>query len=77
VLDELSLGESARQRRQNVNVIGNTADVHEVSAEVAADCCEISMHACPHIFIQPWFTLLRTKDDVHDDLAERLRHWCR
>ena len=75
MLDELSLGESAWQRRHNVNVIGNTADMREFGPEVAADCCEISMHAWPHIFIEPWLTLLRTKDDMDDDLAERLRHW--
>jgi hypothetical protein len=32
-----------------VNVIGNTADVCEFGADIAADCCEISMHAWPHV----------------------------
>jgi len=49
LLDQLSLGKSSRQRGDNVNVIGNTADVHKFRAEVTADCGEISMHARPHV----------------------------
>ena len=45
MLDELSLGKSAWQYRDNVNVIGYTADVYEFGADIAAACCEISMHA--------------------------------
>ena len=37
-LDKPSLGNSSRQRRDNVNLIGNTSDVHEFGAEVAANC---------------------------------------
>ena len=32
LFDELSLGNSSRQRRDNVNVIGNTPDAHEFSS---------------------------------------------
>jgi len=49
LLDHLSLGKSPRERRRNVNVIGNTADAHEFPAKVTADCCQVSMHARPHI----------------------------
>ena len=33
LFDELSLGNSSRQRRDNVNVIGNTSDAHEFGTE--------------------------------------------
>jgi hypothetical protein len=49
LLNELSLGKSSRQRRHNVNVIGDTADTHKFCAEVAADCCQISTHPRPHV----------------------------
>jgi len=39
------LGNSSRQRRDNVNVIGNTADAQEFGAEVAADSRKINMHS--------------------------------
>ena len=32
------MGKSSRQRGNNVNVISNTANVHEFGSEVAADC---------------------------------------
>jgi hypothetical protein len=38
LFDELSLRNSSRQRRDNVNVIGNTPNVHEFGTEAAADC---------------------------------------
>ena len=38
LFDELSLGNSSRQRRDNVNVIGNTPDADEFGTEVTADC---------------------------------------
>jgi hypothetical protein len=38
LFDELSLRNSSRQCRDNVNVIGNTSDVHEFGTETAADC---------------------------------------
>ena len=74
LLDELSLGKSARQGRDNVNVIGNTADVYEFRAEVAADCCEISMHARPYVCIEPGFTIFSAENDVNDDFTEGLGH---
>jgi hypothetical protein len=42
LFDELSLGNSSRQRRDNVNVIGNTPDAHEFGkpddSRVATQC---------------------------------------
>ena len=49
LFDELSLGNSSRQRRDNVNVIGNTPDAHEFGTEVAADCRQVSMHPRPDV----------------------------
>jgi len=45
LLDELSLRKSSRQRSHNVNVISNTADMHEFGAEIAADRRQIRIHA--------------------------------
>ena len=49
LLDQLSLRQSSWERGDNVNVIGNTADVREVSTHITADCSEISMHAWPYV----------------------------
>jgi len=43
----LSLRKSSRQRRHNVNVISNAADVHEFGAKIAADCCQIRILGTP------------------------------
>jgi hypothetical protein len=69
LLDELSLGDSSRQCRHNVNVIRNTADMHEVGAKITADCRQISMHPGSHVLVEPWFAVFSAKDDVKDDLA--------
>ena len=74
LFDDLSLGSSSRERRDNVNVIRNTADAHEFGTEVAAECGQIRMHARPHVAVQPWFAIFGAKDNVNDDLAQRLRH---
>jgi hypothetical protein len=49
LLDQMSLRNSSRQRRHNVNVISNTADAHEFGAEIAANCGQIRVHAQPHV----------------------------
>jgi len=69
LFDELSLGNRSRQRRENVNVISNTTDTHEFGAEVAADRSNVSVHARPHVAIEPRLTILSAKYDVKDDLA--------
>ena len=45
LLNEISLGDSSWQRRDNVNVINNTAYAYKFSTEIAADCRKISMHS--------------------------------
>jgi hypothetical protein len=42
-------GNGSQQRRDNVNMIRDTANVHQFGSEVAADCRQISMHAWPHV----------------------------
>jgi hypothetical protein len=49
LFDELRLGDSSWQRRDNVNVINNTAYAHKFSTEIAADCGQICMYARPHV----------------------------
>jgi hypothetical protein len=49
LFDELRLGDSSWQRRNNVNVINNTAYAHKFSTEIAADCGQICMYARPHV----------------------------
>jgi hypothetical protein len=74
LFDQLSLGNSSRQRRDNVNVISNTPDTHEFGTEVAADRGQISMHSRSNVAFQPGLAILGAKDDVEDDFTERLRH---
>jgi hypothetical protein len=49
LLDELSLGKGSRQRGNNVNVISNTADVHQFGSEVAAGRGKTSVHPWPYV----------------------------
>ena len=74
MFDELSLRKSSRQGGNNVNVIRHAAHVNEIGAEVAADCCQIGMHARLHVCIELGSTIFRAEDDVKNDLTERLRH---
>jgi len=74
LFDELSLRSSSRQRRDNVNVISNTTDVHEFGTEVAADGRDVGVHARPHFAVEPWFAILSGEDHVKDDLTQRLQH---
>jgi hypothetical protein len=69
-LDELSLGKSSRQRRDNMNVIGDTADAHKFGPEIAADRRQIRVHSRSHVGIEEGLAILRTKNDVKDDLTE-------
>jgi hypothetical protein len=49
-----------------MDVIRNTADVHNFATKITADCCQISMHAGPNVAVEPWFAIL---GDVQDNLA--------
>ena len=68
-LDHLRLRKGSRQRCDNVNVISHTAYAHEFGTEVATDCSNISMHARPHIRVEPRLAILRAEDDVKDDFT--------
>jgi hypothetical protein len=46
--DQLGLGKSSRQRRDNVNVIGNTAHAQGFATLVTADRRQIGMHPGPY-----------------------------
>ena len=74
LFDGLSLGNSSRERCDNMNVTCNTAHVHEFGTEVATGCGQICMHARPNFAVQPWLAILRAEDDVNDNLAKGLRH---
>jgi hypothetical protein len=70
LFDELSLRKGSRQRGHNVNVISNAADVHEFGVKIAADCCQLRMHAWPHVGIEPRLAILCAENDVNDDSTE-------
>jgi hypothetical protein len=57
-----------------VDVVSDTADAHEVGPDITADCGQISMHARTHPRFEPRLAILGAKDDVKDNLAERLGH---
>src|SRR6266496_2072796 len=72
--DHLGLGKRSRQCRDDVNVIGDTAHAQGFAAQIATNRCQISVHAKSYRGIEPRFAILRAKDDMNDDLTERLRH---
>ena len=74
LLDQLGLRQRSWERCDNVNVIGNTADVHEFDSKIAAHRCEIGVHARSNVRIEPGFTIFRAEDDVNDDFTQGLRH---
>jgi len=70
LFDQLSLRNSSRPRRDNVNMICDTANAREVSTEITADGRQVSVHSRSHFAVQPWFAILGAKDDVNDDFTE-------
>ena len=58
--DELSLGNSARQRRDNVNMISDTTNAHHFGTEITADRSKISMHSRPYVRIKPRLAIFRS-----------------
>jgi hypothetical protein len=57
-----------------MNVISNAADAKRFAIQVAADCRNVGVHAGPKVTVQPRCAIFGAKDNVNDDLAERLRH---
>jgi hypothetical protein len=51
-------------------MIRHPVDVHELGAEVSADCRQISVHPRTHVWIEPRLPIFRAKDDVKDDFTE-------
>jgi len=41
--------------------------------QVAADRCNVGVHARPNVAVQPRFTIFGAEDNMNDDLAKRLR----
>ena len=48
-------------------MVSNTAYVHKVSANIAADCGDIRMHGRPHVCIKKWLSLFGAEDNVEND----------
>jgi hypothetical protein len=57
-----------------MDVIGYTVYGQGLATQIAANCCEVSMHAGPHGSVDPRFPVLCAENHVKDDFAERLRH---
>ena len=55
-------------------MIGNASNAVGLAGAIAADGCKIGVHSRSNGRLQPGATVLGTKDDVQDYLAERLRH---
>ena len=72
--DKLRLADRSGQRRHDMNMIRNTADMHEFGSEAAANGREIRMHSRPHVEVEPGLAVLRAEDDVKNDFAEGLCH---
>ena len=77
LFDHLRLGESSRQRCQNVHVIAHATDAQNIAAKIAADRGQIRVHSRANVRIEPWLTILCAKNNVNDDFAEGLRHGAR
>ena len=69
LLDQLSLGNGSRQRRDNVNMISDAANARHFGTEITADGGKISMHPWPYVQTKPRLAIFRAKDDVNDDLT--------
>src|SRR5205085_5476957 len=74
LFDELRLGNSSRQGGDDMNVIGCSADARQFCAEVAANRCQIRMHARPDVGIERRLSVFCAENDVEDDVTEGLGH---
>jgi hypothetical protein len=55
-------------------MISNTTDMQRFCVQVAADRCNVGVHARSNVAVQPRFTIFGAEDNMNDDLAKRLRH---
>jgi len=56
-------------------MVGNTSHAQNFRVQIAADGRQIRVHSGPCGGVEPRLAILRTKDDVNNDVTERLRHW--
>jgi hypothetical protein len=49
LLDEIGLGNGSLQRRDNVNMISDTANAHEFGTEITTNRGKISVHPGPYV----------------------------
>src|SRR4051812_40188071 len=64
VLNYRGLRQRARERRNDMNMISHSVCMDEFRAEIAANRGEISVDSRAQIAVQPWFAILRAKDDM-------------
>lgn len=69
LLDQLSLGNNSRQRRDNMDMVCNTADAHQFGTQISADCRKKRVHPWSYVQTKPRLAILRAKNDVNDDLT--------
>ena len=56
-------------------MVGNTSHAQNFRVQVAADGRQIRVHSGSCRGVEPRLAILRTKDNVNNNLTERLRHW--
>ena len=74
LFNHLGLGKSSRQCRDDVNVIGHSIRSIGFATQIAADCCQVGVHAWADGRVEPRLTILGAEDDMKDDLTEGLGH---
>jgi hypothetical protein len=57
-----------------MNVIGHTIRSKGLATQIAADRCEVGVHARTDSRIEPRLSIFGTEDDVKDDVTEGLGH---
>lgn len=74
LFNHLGLGKSSWQCCDDVNVIGHTVRSNGFATQIAANCCQVGVHAKADGRVEPRLTILGAEDDVKDDVTEGLGH---
>ena len=74
LFNHLGLGESSWQCCDDVNVIRYTVRSKGLAAQIAANCCQVGVHARANGRVEPRLSILGAEDDVKDDITEGLGH---
>ncbi len=75
MFDELSNSHSPRQTDGKVNVIADSASTETFAFVVANDCGKVGVETQTYVVVlQIGSTILRTEDDMDEDVGEGLRH---